>query len=213
MRARPLSRAVLVCCATAVMGCPAVATRQTAETVPSGDWQVGAGLDGVVFRDVEQDTRIPSVMVDLGVRHGVAKDVDVGARLYSFGFEAGGKWVVVRGSWRVALAPSVDLVRTKETDVTTDALHVFGHMPLILGHDLSSRVSVNLGPRMTYGYYFPSTGGDAHGWFVGGFGNVAWKMSERWSLLPEVGVHRSVAGEVPIRGWVMNLGTGVLWDL
>jgi hypothetical protein len=196
-----------------IAGCPAVATRQTADTVAPGKWQLGAGVDGVLFRDVEQDTRVPSLVVDVGARHGVSDNVDVGARLYTFGLQAGAKWRVARGDWRVALAPAADLARTSETQVTTDALHVFGHLPIIFGHDLSHKLGINFGPRATYGYYLPATGGEAHGMFVGAFGNLSIRLHKRWTLLPELGIHRSVAGEVPVRGWMLSLGSGIAVDM
>lgn len=190
-----------------------MATRQTADTVPPGKWQLGAGADAALFRDVEQETRIPSLQVDVGARHGVSENVDVGARLYTFGAQAGAKWRVVHGNWRVALAPAADVARTRETQVTTDALHVFGHLPVIMGHDLSPKLGINLGPRATYGYYLPATGGSSHGLYFGAFCNLSMRLNERWTLLPELGVHRSVAGDVPVRGWMLHVGSGIAVDL
>lgn len=171
------------------------------------------GIDGLILRDVEQKTRVPAVTADVGLRRGVGGDADVGLRLYTIGVEIGAKWRVIRGAWRVAIAPAIDYVRLRETQATVASINVFGHLPVIIGRRLSPDVGLNFGPAPMYGYYYPATGGSAQGLMIGGFGNVDVRLSQSWRLLPEMSLHRTAWGDVPISGWVGQFGVGVLWDL
>lgn len=194
-------------------GCPSLATRQTANPIPPGEWELLAGVDGALYRDVEQDTRVPSAVVELGARHGVVKDIDAHVKLYTFGAQLGGKWRFHTGTWPAAVAPALDVARVNETQVTTDSLNLFAHLPWIIGHQLSRSVGLHFGPELLYGYYLPNTGGEAHGLSVGGFGLLEISLSERWAILPELSLRRSVAGAVPVVGWIAALGSGLSWKL
>jgi hypothetical protein len=210
MRARP---DCLVAACLLLAGCSTLATRQTAEPVPKGRWQLSAGADFAWFRDVPQDTKVPTGMAELGARYGVGGDVDLGIRLYTIGGALGAKWRFVNRSWMLAVAPEANYVFTSETATTTRAMYLFGHVPIIAGHRFSERVGINLGPKALYGFYYPETGGQAHGISIGTFFNTDVRVSRRWRLLPEISVYRTIAGEVPIDGWYGQIGTGLLLDL
>jgi hypothetical protein len=198
--------------APALCSCAALSTRQSADTVPAGSYQVFAGLDGVAYRDTQQRVTTPTLQAELGLRRGLSENVDVGARIYVQGVEAGVKWRFARGEWAAALAPSVAASRTRDTTLTVDALYLFSHLPLIVGHRVSPTASVNFGPRLMYGYFYPATGGSAHGLSLGGFVNVDRRLGETWHVFPEIVAYRSVVGEVPVPGWIAQLGAGLAKD-
>lgn len=213
MRARRDLAAATACVAVLHAGCSTLATRQTAEPVAKGKWQLSGGADALYLRDVRQQTKVPSGMAELGVRYGLGGDVDVGVRVYTIGAGVGAKWRFVNRSWMLALAPEFNYVYTPENATTTKAMFLYGHLPLIAGHRFSDRMGIHFGPKSLYGFYYPTTGGQAHGLSLGVFCNTDIRLSRRWRVVPELSVYRTVTGEVPIAGWFGQLGTGVLLDL
>lgn len=197
----------------ATAGCGTLATHQGTAPVAPGEWQVAASAGVVGLVDTEQKTKAPGADVQLALRRGLTKNLDAGLKLSPFGLDALLKWRVLSGSWPVAVAPSLGVARTPRTGLTTNAFYTWAHLPVIFGHALSEKLSLNLGPHLIYGYYLPAVGGGAHGVSLGGFVNLEWRVAARARLVPEVGVFRTVVGEVPITGWMVYVGPGVLVDL
>jgi hypothetical protein len=213
-RSDTLAVAIVALVTPAVLGaCAAMSTRQSADPVPAGSWQVSAGVDGVLYRDTEQQLTTPALQVEVGARRGVSENVDVGARVYIQGVEAGVKWRFYKRDWSIAVAPSLAASRTRDTQLTVDALYLFGHVPLLLGYRLSRSEMLNFGPRAMVGYFLPATGGHSQGASLGAFFNLDVRAGETWHLFPEAVVFHSVAGDVPIRGWIGQAGLGVAKDL
>ncbi|MBU1240201.1 hypothetical protein KJ865_10880, partial [Myxococcota bacterium] len=50
-------RFLLLCSALLLTGCPSVSTLHRADPVKPGHWELGAGADGLILRDIPQDTR------------------------------------------------------------------------------------------------------------------------------------------------------------
>ena len=194
-------------------GCPSTTTYRTADPVAPGKWQVAAatGLGGM--RDDEQDTRIPTGHLELGVRRGIVSDLDVGFELHTIGAEINATWRFARGEWSWALAPALAGVHTRESAVLTDAIHLFANGVVIASRRLSPRWHLALGPLAGWGLYWPETGGSAHGAWLGGFVNADLAIGKRWHLRPELGMYRVFAGEVPVRGSAINLGVGLALNL
>jgi hypothetical protein len=196
-----------------LVACPSMATRQTADPTPPGRWQLLGSLDVVAFRDVEQETRLPGLQLELGARRGLVEDLDAGLKLHGFGVQGDVKWRFRRAPWAMALVPAVDLGWTPETGLTTDAIHGFGHLALLVSREIRSCLQVTFGPKAMAGVYWPETGGSAGGAWLGAFGSLDWRFSPRWHLVPEIDLYRSVAGEVPVRGGALQAGAGLLVDL
>jgi hypothetical protein len=170
-------------------------------------------LGFVQFRDTEQDSLIPGAQVELGARRGLVDDLDVGLKLYLLGIQSDVKWRLRNGPISVAIAPAFDLSRTRETAITTDAAHLFVHVPLLVSYPSSPRWTITTGPKLMYGLYWPKNGGHAQGLSVGGLLGAAFRFrGGRWRLLPEVDLYRSVAGEVPVRGWSFHTGAALARD-
>ena len=194
------------------MGCAPMATRKTTEPAGRGHFQGSLGIDGLLFRDTEQQVTTPGAMVDVGARYGIADDLDVGLRLYNLGVEGSAKWRFVRGGFAAAVSPAVSVARTNATQITTKATYVFADLPLILGSRLTESLTLDYGPKCVYGMYRPANGGAAHGFLLGAFVNLDVRMGRGFHFLPEIDVYGSVTGEVPVHGWIANGGLGLLKD-
>lgn len=201
---RTLASAIV---ALALAGCPSLSTRQTANTLPPGDWQIGGAFDLYGFRDVEQDARIPAAQLELSARRGLAADLDAGLKLFVAGLEAGAKWRFRRGPWPLALSPSASVSRTTTTPLTTDALHLLVQLPLLVTHG-----NWTFGPKLFWALYWPVTGGHADGWSLGAHVSYDIRFRHRWHLQPELSLYRSLAGDVPVDGGSAQLGLGLARD-
>ncbi len=199
--------AVLFC------GCSSTTLYRGADPVDAGKWQVGAAIGAGVLNDTEQDTRLPTADIELHVRRGVAQDLDLGLKLYTVGVEANATWRVWAGNWSWALAPAVSGVRTPNTALLVDAVHVFSQTAAIATRALSPRWRLSLGPLVGGGLYWPETGGFALGAWLGGFVNAAVRVWQRWHIVPEIGLIRVFAGEVPVRGGVARVGVALVRDM
>jgi len=208
-----VTRGILVMCSAWLLtGCPSVSTLHRADPVKPGRWELGAGADGLILRDVPQDTRSPSGQALITARHGLLEDLDAGLRLYTFGLDASVRWRFFRGStWRVAAIPTLGSSRTAESGSTTNAWHLFAQLPVVFTRDLSPDWTLSCGPRLVWGLYYPETGGFAQGTMLGAFVNVEYAINARWAVVPELSFHRTVHGDVPVDGFVLALGAGLLW--
>jgi hypothetical protein len=212
---RPLAALAALAVVVGGAGCPSLSTRQTAETVPCGRWQVGLGVDLVAGADERLEWNGAGPQLELAARRGLGPDLDVGGKLYFAGVEIGLKWRFRRGPWAMAVAPAVGFARTRTTPVTTDALFLFAHVVGIVGHPLSPRWSVNFGPKLLHDAFIPATSGFADGWQLGAFVNLDWRFGAggRWHLVPELNVYRTLAGSEPVDGRLFQGGVALLRDL
>lgn len=203
---------LLLCSAWLLTGCPSVSTLHRADPVKPGRWELGAGADGLILRDVPQDTRSPSGQALITARYGLLEDLDAGLRLYTFGLDASVRWRFFRGStWRVAAIPTLGSSKTAESGSTTNAWHLFAQLPVVFTRDLGPDWTLSCGPRLVWGLYYPETGGYAQGTMLGAFVNVEYAINARWAVVPELSFHRTVHGDVPVDGFVLALGAGLLW--
>ena len=60
-----------------------------------------------------------------------------------------------------------------------------------------------------YAAFAPWAGGHAEGLLLGGFANAAWRFGGCWQVVPELSLHVTAAGEVPVRGTVAQLGVAI----
>ncbi len=193
-------------------GCPSVSTLHRADPVKPGKWELGAGVDGLFLRDVPQDTRVPSGQVLVTARYGLLEDLDAGVRLYTFGLDVSARWRFYTGdTWRMAVIPTLGSLKTSESTATTHAWHVFSQLPVVFTRNLGRSTFLSLGPRLMWGLYVPEGGGTAQGTMLGAFANLEYALSEAWAIVPEFSIHRTLHGEVPLDGFILSLGAGLLW--
>lgn len=208
MRTRSLSLALVAA------GCGSYTTYQTAEPLPRGRWQGAAALGPGLFKDDPGDSQLPSMHVELGARRGVGAETDLGLKAYTIGWEASvrHRFHHTASGWSIAGLAALGGLRSTGRGVLPDALA--GHLRLsaAITRRTSSRWAYSFGPVATGSLYLPAAGGHATGVLGGAFGNLEWAFGSRWRMLPELSLHRTIAGEVPVVGLVVQLGVGMTRD-
>ncbi|MEZ4365233.1 MAG: hypothetical protein R2939_02960 [Kofleriaceae bacterium] len=197
----------------AAAGCGTLTSYQSAEPVEPGRWRVAAALTGGGFADREQASRLPFAQAELEVRRGVAEDTDVGLKLYTVGAEVSGRHRLRAGRWQWAMAGAVGGIRNRDRALVTDGLLLHARATTIATRRTSARWAFSAAPTLTLSRYWFDGGGAASGLLLGATANAERRLGARWRLVPELGVHATVAGEVPLVGFVGHLGVGVAVDL
>jgi hypothetical protein len=192
-----------------VTSCGSLTTYRTAEPVPRGQWRLDVAAGAAAYVDREQDTRIPGGHVEVAVRRGLRRDADVTVKVHVPGVELGVQRRIAGGRWQWAVAAAVGGARTTEGPGTTDA--VFGHLRLtaLATRRTSPAWAFTVGPVATGGLFLPAGGGHATGLLLGGFASAARAFGGCWQVIPELSLHLTAAGEVPVRGSVLQLGAAV----
>lgn len=206
-----LFRLVALAALASGLGCPPPAVYQTADTLEPGRWQVGGGLGVGSLRDDEQKTRIPTGDLQFFARRGLVPDLDVGLRLYSVGLEASAKYRFHHDLWSLAVMPGLAVLGTNENVVTTKAFHSFLTVPMLASRRLSERWSISFGPKVITGLYWSTTSEPTLGLQLGGYSMFGLHLG-RWTVMPEIDLSRTVAGTVPVDGWVAHVGVGLSWQ-
>jgi hypothetical protein len=209
---RDLSCALaLVACAA---GCGSYTTYQTAEPMPRGRWQGAIALGVGSFADPPSDSRTPSASFEIGARRGVGRDTDVGLKLYTIGFEASvrHRFATAPHGWSFAGLLAIGGLTSRGGTVLPDALGGHVRLTAIATKRTSARWAYSFGPLATSSLFLPAGGGRATGVLLGAFANLAWTLGDRWHLVPELSLHRTIAGDVPVDGSVAQLGIGLARD-
>ena len=196
--------------ATFTLGCPPTNLYRTAEPTPKGEWQLTGGLGVGQIRDLEQQTKSPTVPIELGARRGLTDDLDIGARVFFPGLDVNATWRFLhRGPWSVAVAPQLAFVRTIATGTTINSLTMFPVLVAPATYRVSTAWAFTLGPSLGLGIYWPETGGNAKGLWLGGLLGAEWRVGRRVWLVPELTTYRVVSGEVPVKGSFVAFGLGL----
>jgi len=210
MRVRDLTLLV-VWTTPALIACGTVTSYQTAE--PVLHWRVSAALTGGVYRDTPQDSRTPLAQGELEVRRGVARDVDVGVKVYTVGGELNARWRIVDARWSWAVLGGFGGVRNDDRSLAADGLLLHGRIGAVATRRTSPRWAFSIGPSLTVSRYWFDGGGDARGALLGVIGNAEYRFRTRWRVVPELGMHATLVGEVPVDGAVLHLGVAIARDL
>lgn len=216
MRTRGLSLAgrALPVGLLALAACGSYTTYQTAEPLPRGKWQGAAALGPGVFRDDPGDSRLPSLHAELGVRRGLGADTDVGLKLYSIGWEASvrHRFLQTDGGWSIGALAAIGGLRSTGDGPMPDAMAGHVRATGLFTKRTSKRWAYSFGPVATGSLYLPAAGGHATGVLGGMFGSVEWAFGKKWRMLPELSLHRTISGDVPVDGAVVQLGVGMTRD-
>lgn len=205
-RRPPVALAALAALAA---GCGSLSTYRTAEPIGPGRWQVDVAADVGAFTDRAQDTRTPAAHLEVAVRRGLGADTDATVKLYVPGVELGVQRRLARGRWQWALAGAIGGERTTAAAGTTDALTAHLRLTALATRRTSRAWAFTVGPVATGGLFVPAGGGHATGLLLGGFASAARRFARCWEVVPELSVHRTVAGEVPVAGGVLQLGAAI----
>lgn len=194
-----------------VAGCGSYTTYQTAEPLPRGRWQGAVALGPGLFRDDPGESKLPSVHVELAARRGVGADTDVGLKLYTVGWEASvrHRFVETDTGWSIAGLAALGGLRSTGDGPMPDAMAGHVRATAVFTKRTSRRWAYSFGPVATGSLYLPAAGGHATGVMGGAFGNAEWAFGTKWRLLPELSLHRTISGDVPVDGVVVQLGIGM----
>jgi hypothetical protein len=206
------ARAWTVASLALATGCGSLTTYQSADTLPPGQWQVMVAADTGVYRDDEQQTRTPTATGELGVRRGIAEHTDIGLKLYGVGIEASVRHRIATGTWSWALLGAIGGVQLAErAAVSASALGQL-RVGAVATQRRSPKLSWSIGPSVTGSLFVPAGGGHATGLLVGGFVGLDRRLGASWHFIPELSLHRTVAGDVPVQGAVAMLGAALAKD-
>lgn len=192
--------------------CGSVTTYQTADVLPRGTWQamIAGGIGG--FSDKEQATKTPTGALEIAARVGVGAETDVGLKLYTLGVEASVRHRLSRGTWSWALLGSLGGMITEANTPTGRAGLTQARLGAVGTRRISPRFAWSLGPMTTFSLLRPAGGGTAGGAMIGGFVGIDWRFGTKWHLLPELSLHVTAAGDVPVAGTVGMVGTALSRD-
>ncbi len=178
-------------------GCPSFSTLQTPRTVPEGELRFGALAGGAGALSDEGGAGPRSAQFELSARYGLSERVDVGVKLYALGIEASLKWWMVRGPLDLAIAPAVSYA-SFDDQMGTQFNAFYAHLPLLLGWNVSDRVTLSFGPKLMFGYQFRS--GDVvrddllliDGLLVGAYVSVPIRIGRSFWIAPEINAYANV---------------------
>lgn len=193
--------------------CGTLTTYQSADPVAPGHWQGMAAAGAGIYIDRAQMSRTPALPIELGVRRGLADDLDVGLKLHTLGAEASVRLRVANGEWSWALLGAIGGMRTP-ANYTSIPPAWLGQLRLgaVATRHTSARFGWNVGPEVTGTLWIPAGGGSAGSMMVGVFGGFDWKLGERWHLIPELSLHRVLKGDFPVDQAAVLLGAAFARD-
>lgn len=193
----------------AVAGCGSLTTYRTAEPIARGRWQVDVAADVGVFADREQATKVPAGHVEVAVRRGLGHATDATLKVYAPGAELGVQRRIATGPWQWAVAAAIGGEHTTSGAGTTDAISGHLRVTALATRRTSPAWAFTVGPVATAGVFVPAGGGHATGLLLGGFASAARTFGRCWMVIPELSLHVTAAGEVPVKGSILQLGAAV----
>lgn len=197
----------------ALASCGTFAVQNTAEPLPRGVWR-GALVGSLqTLRDDQQQATVPGGTLAIGVARGMGKNSEVGATLYTLGVEAYGKvrvWPgpLVDAHWSFALLAAVGGTRLPSNGLISPGTEIHSRLVGLATVRTSACLAWSFGPSTAAYQFWPRGGGDEHGLWLGGFGNLAWQLSQHWAMVPELSLHRAVSGTFPVDKLVIQLSVG-----
>ena len=208
----------------AVAGCASYGTMTTARTLPPGTTQATAALELDGAGVVEDDARIPSPTLAVAVRRGVARDLDVGAKLSvlpldevleTIGVEAQARWRFRGDASRrleLAVAPTAGWRGVSSSGARWDAAHAV--VPVIVGLNLGARRhQLFLSPKVGWQRWWSAGAMPVDLPFAGAGIGFAWRVRDDLTLVPELSALQSPTSLRGSDGMALvHLGIGLVWD-
>jgi hypothetical protein len=217
---RPVSFVLVSLALLVLTGCPSLSTMQTPSTVPKNQIRFGIGLEGVGY--AETDGSVTAPQTEFSARYGVTDEIDFGAKLYFLGAEVGAKFQFLRGQLDAAIAPAGSYISITSSDSSGNeakASVAYLHLPLLLGYNVSDRLTLGFGPKLLYvlttGSASTSTESSSvtsDGFMTGGYAQIAYRVGDAFWLAPEINVYKpfteNASGFVYQGGLVLLFGGG-----
>ncbi|WP_426754912.1 hypothetical protein [Myxococcus sp. Y35] len=189
-------------------GCTSVSHTQTADTLGAGRYQIaiepglggaaGFGEDGSVEGGVYPH-------FDLALRYGASERVDLGFRFGSSLVEFQSKFLLTQPNdplKAISLAPSVSgafMDGTWDDGEELSTNYVNLAVPLLVGFKTEGGSELVLGPRVLWTHFSGDVGNDGTSvniFSVGASVGYAFRVTESFRLMPEVGFSYPVLGTV-----------------
>ena len=132
--------------------CASVSTMQTAAVVPEGElrWAMASTATGT---DGEQVSAKAEPNFEVGVRYGVAENVDIGLKLNFLGAQLGAKYQIMNGDFdlSIGLEAGYQWLKSKDTgddpdDPSTHAIIL--QLPLLMEYHFNPYVGLAFGPKL-----------------------------------------------------------------
>jgi hypothetical protein len=196
-------------------GCGSYTLHQTAEPLAKGTWRITAGAHAGRLRDVPSDLNTSGLGAEVSVRVGVGGSTDMEAKVYTAGLEFGvkHKWIE-SGRWRFATSVALGGVKSSTKAGLTDSLTLQGRLAALGTYRLSSQWAFSAGPVLSSSAFIPAGAGSSTGSSMGAFVNAQWSWGPTlaWHVIPEVTAHKTLAGDVPVRGALVFAGLAIARD-
>jgi hypothetical protein len=195
------------------VGCGTFAVQHTAEPLPRGEWRGSLVGSLQALNDDEQKAKVPGGILALGVARGMGHNSELGVTLYTLGVEAYGKvrlWAGpgVSPRWSLGLLAAFGGTRLPSNGLISPGTEVHSRLVGLATLRTSSCLTWSFGPSLAGYQFWPDGGGREHGLWFGGFGNLAWQVSQRWTMVPELSLHRAATGTFPVDKQVLQLSVG-----
>jgi len=197
--------AALSCLAS--MGCAAVGQVQRADTLGTGNLEVGFEPGAQVFGGPRGAAPVPAL--DAALRIGVSERVDLGLRLGFPWAEVQGKVLLTEPGdpkLAVSIAPSFGGTAMPTSGAPVTVVHA--SLPVLIGFKFGAHELV-LGPRLML-YASPSSMTGDVVVSPGGSLGVALQVTKHFALMPEVALSAPVFGLGPGGGGLMASQTGAV---
>jgi hypothetical protein len=185
-------------------GCPSFSTMGTARTIPVGKTQFVVSPQAAYTKrwsigGLDQRTDALFPQFELGIRHGVTEDVEVGAKGWVLGFLVDAKLQLLRSQSDssgvdLAIAPGVGYLGFTQgqslasPSLTASQNSLSFYLPLLVGINFAGGSQLVIGPKLIDQIILPSSQTGAGNVLWGGASlGYAWKVGD-FRLLPEVTV-------------------------
>jgi hypothetical protein len=197
----------------ALASCGTFAVQNTAEPLPRGMWR-GALVGSLqTLRDAEQKSTVPGGTLAIGIARGIGHNREVGATLYTLGIEGYGKVRVwpepsLDAHWSFAVLAAVGGTQLPANGLISPGTEIHSRLVGLATVRTSACLAWSFGPSTAAYQFWPRGGGNEHGLWLGAFGNLAWQLSQHWTMLPELSLYRSVSGTFPVDKQLIQLSVG-----
>ncbi len=196
----------------ALAGCPAIASNQSASTIPVGEFQQGFGVEyvgGMVDSDDSPTGEtefefLRNPWPNYWIRYGVTDFMDLGVR-YSFPFS-----MTFDAKFQVLDTEMIDIAINPQAQYSF--YPVYFHLPILVGLSLGDSFEVVVSPRLTYMSLLNDDFGDDDNvfgvsqLFVGGGLTLIIDIGERFQISPEVVFLQGLDPDLPGRMLSVNMG-------
>ncbi len=194
----------------ALAGCGTVSHYRTAEPLGAGTWRASAAAGVAGYVDTRDDVRTPSGHLELAVRRGLTSRLDVGAVVFVRGVAVDAQLALGdHAGWRLAIDAGLGGVVDRAANIVGDGVYGQARVSALATRRTSPGWAFTVGPQLSAQRYWADAGGHASGLMLGAFANAAWQFRRRWALVPELALHGTLLGEVPVHGATAQLGVAV----